>query len=126
MKSLLMAISLVAAALGQAPAQPVFGCNRMALDPQARTRHFDVLGPALRAALLHNREVPDGFEFEFPSDHATVQLLAEWAKGESLCCPFFDIAIRFDHDGGGMWLRLTGREGVKQFTRSDFASWFKQ
>jgi len=23
-----------------------------------------------------------------------------------------------------LWLRLTGREGVKQFIRSDFAGWF--
>ena len=27
-------------------------------------------------------------------------------------------------EGGSLWLRLTGREGVKQFIRSDFAAWF--
>jgi len=131
MRSIAIAFSLIALllTLGQAQTKPalqqVFACNRMALGPEARKRHFDVLSPALRAAHTQNRELPNGYEFEFPSDMATIQMVAEWAKGESVCCPFFDIAIRFEHDGGGLWLRLTGADGVKQFTRNDFASWFR-
>jgi hypothetical protein len=70
-------------------------------------------------------ELPDGFEFEFAPDQATVQTVSEWAAGERFCCPFFDIDLRFVHDHGGFWLRLTGREGVKQFIKLDFATWFK-
>ena len=103
-----------------------FACNRAALTPEARTRHFDELGPALRAKHKSIREVTDGFEFEFPSDPATVQLVAEWAAGEHLCCPFFDIDLRMAREGGSLWLRLTGREGVKQFVRADFARWFQK
>ncbi len=103
----------------------VFACDRLALAPEARKRHFDVLGPALRSMHKQIRELPDGYEFAFPSDPASVQTVSEWAAGEIRCCPFFDIVLRFEHGNGGFWLRLTGREGVKQFIRSDFARWFQ-
>jgi hypothetical protein len=102
-------------------AESPFACDRAALTPQARKRHFDELSPALRARKKSIRELPDGFEFEFPSDTATFQLVSEWVTGERLCCPFFDIDER---EHGSLWLRLTGREGVKQFIRSDFDRWF--
>ncbi len=101
-----------------------FACNRLALNDQDRKRHFDELGPMLRSLVKRNREVAGGYEFEFPSDAASVQVVAEWAAGEHLCCPFFDIDLRLEGEGGGLWLRLTGREGTKEFIKSDFARWF--
>jgi hypothetical protein len=105
-------------------AESPFACDRAALTPQARKRHFDELSPALRARKKSIRELPDGFEFEFPSDTATFQLVSEWVNGERLCCPFFDIDVHVEREHGRLWLRLTGREGVKQFIRADFAAWF--
>jgi hypothetical protein len=102
-----------------------FACNRSALTAQARKRHFDELSPALRARKKSIRELRAGFEFEFPPDTATFQLVSEWVAGERLCCPFFDIDMRVEREGGSLWLRLTGREGVKQFIHSDFAAWFR-
>lgn len=126
MKSILMIGAVFAGGLLAAANEPSFACNRMALTPEARKRHFDVLGPALRATHKSARELANGFEFEFASDAATTRMLDEWVAGERLCCPFFDIDLRFEHDNGSVWLRLTGREGVKQFTRADFAFWFRQ
>ena len=103
-----------------------FACNRLALDVAARQRHFELLGPALRSMRRQVRELPDGFEFEFPADPASVQRVAEWSAGERLCCPFFEIEMRFPREGNGFWLRLTGREGVKQFIKADFERWFRQ
>ena len=100
-----------------------FACDRLALDPVARKRHFDELAPALAAADRSNRELPDGFEFEFSPDAATVRRLLEFAAGERLCCPFFDIVVRMERERGSVWLRLTGGEGVKQFIKADFARW---
>lgn len=105
-------------------AEPPFACDRSAISPQARKRHFDELGPALRARQKSIRELGDGFEFEFPSDMATFQLVSEWMAGERLCCPFFDIDLHLDREGGSLWLRLTGRPGVKDFIGAEFASWF--
>ena len=116
----LLAIAAMAAPSVESP----FACNRAALTPQARKRHFDELSPALRARKKSIRELRDGFEFEFPPDTATFELVSEWVVGERLCCPFFDIDMHVEREGGSLWLRLTGREGVKQFIRADFAAWF--
>jgi hypothetical protein len=121
MKLLLLSVITVMAASSFADSP--FACNRSALTVQARKRHFDELGPALRSRLRNIRELRDGFEFEFPPDTATFDLVSEWVAGERLCCPFFDIDIHVEREGGNLWLRLTGREGVKQFIRSDFAAW---
>ena len=122
-----MFVSLSAPVLLQgAKRESPFACDRAALSSEQRKRHFDELGPALRSLRKSTRELPDGFEFEFPADTATYQLLAEWVGGERLCCPFFDIELRVEREGGPLWLHLTGREGVKQFIRGDFAPWFRQ
>ena len=102
-----------------------FACNRLALAPEQRKRHFDQLGPAVRSMKKSVRELPDGYEFEFAPDAATVQLVAEWAAGEHLCCPFFKIELRMEPEQGPLWLRLTGREGTKDFIKADAASWIR-
>jgi len=97
-----------------------FACHALALSPQARKRHFEELGPALLKLKKSTRELADGFEFEFPADSKTYGLLTEWAFEERLCCPFFDIDLRFDREGGPLWLRLTGRLGTKEFIKEEF------
>jgi len=101
------------------------GCDRMALSPEQRKRHFDELGPALRKMKKSVRELSDGYEFEFPADPASVKLVEEWVAGERVCCPFFDITLRLEREGGPIWLRLAGREGVKHFIEVDGKDWIK-
>jgi hypothetical protein len=103
-----------------------FACDRLALDPEARKRHFEELGPSLRALKKSVRALSDGYEFQFPSDPKTIAMVAEWAAGERLCCPFFDIELRLEREGGPFWMRLTGRKGTKDFIRADAAAWIKQ
>jgi hypothetical protein len=79
----------------------------------------------LRSIKKSVRELPNGYEFEFPSDSGTFQLITEWAIGERACCPFFDIDMRLEREGGSLWLGLTGREGVKQFIQVDGAAWIR-
>jgi hypothetical protein len=102
-----------------------FACNRLALTPVQRRRHFDELGPKLRSLRKDVRELPNGYEFEFPADASTVRLLTEWAIGERACCPLFDIDMRLEREGGSLWLALTGRDGVKQFIQTDGAAWIR-
>ncbi len=97
-----------------------FACNAFALSPEARKRHFDEVGPALLKLKKSTRELPDGYEFELPPDKGTYQLLTEWAYQERLCCPFFDIDVRFERENGPLWLRLTGRPGTKEFIKEEF------
>jgi hypothetical protein len=95
-------------------------CNAFALSPEVRKRHFEELGPALLKLTKSKRELPDGYEFELPADNKTYQLLTEWAFQERLCCPFFDIDLRFEREDGPLWLRLTGRSGTKEFIKEEF------
>jgi len=97
-----------------------FACNAVALSSEVRKRHFEELEPALLKLTKSMRELPDGYEFEFPADSSTYQLLTEWAFQERLCCPFFDIDLRFDREGGPLWLRLTGRPETKEFIKEEF------
>jgi hypothetical protein len=68
----------------------------------------------------------DGYEFEFPADAATLQLLSEWIIQERTCCPFLDITLRLEREGGPLWLRLTGRKGAKEFIKTEAAAWINQ
>lgn len=105
------------------PQESAFACNRLALTPARSRRHFDELGPKLLSLKQGVRELPEGYEFEFPSDPSSVQLVAEWAADERDCCSFFDIDLHLERDGGPLWLRLTGREGVKRFIRAELSAW---
>jgi hypothetical protein len=101
-------------------------CDRSALTAEERKRHFEELGPKLRALKTDVRELPDGYEFAFPSDAETYRLLAEWAAGERACCPFFDVDVRSTREKGPVFLSLTGREGVKGFIQDEGAAWLKK
>jgi hypothetical protein len=102
---------------------PVY-CDRTALTPEQRKRQLE-LSKILRSAVLGIQELPDGFEFEFPSDSSNYQALTEFTPLERACCPFFD-SIRLERDGGKLWWSLTGREGVKQFIKAEFAPLIKR
>ena len=105
-----------------ADGETTFACDRSALSTADRKRHFDELGPEVRGMVKSVRELNDGYEFEFSSDPATVRLAAEWAAGERLCCPFFDIELRL-RNKGALEMRLSGPTGVKQFIEADFGQW---
>jgi len=106
-------------------AETPFFCDRTALTPEQRKRQQE-LGKILRSSVLGVQELPDGFEFEFPFNPPNYQALTEFTPLERACCPFFDISIRLEREGGKLWWRLTGREGVKQFIRAEFSPWIKR
>jgi hypothetical protein len=100
-----------------------FRCNTLALSLEIRKRHFDEIGPALLKLKKTTRELADGYEFEFPGDSHSYQLLTEWIFQERLCCPFFNIELRCESEDGPLWLRLTGQPGTKEFIKTDAPEW---
>lgn len=104
--------------------QSPFTCDRLALSPALRHRHFDILGPFLRTKVQAARAEPDGYSFRFPNDWGTYAALTEWMNGERMCCPFFDIELSTSREHGAIWMKLAGRPGTKDFIRSDFINWF--
>ncbi len=120
--SLALAGSATGAAAGH---ESPFACNTHAFTPAEAHRHFEVLGPKLRAVETRSVELPDGYDFVFPANPTTYRLIAEWAEGERRCCPFFRIEVVSEAEGGPLHMRLTGRPGVKDFIRTEGAAWIR-
>ena len=76
-----------------------------------------------RAGLLaelrqHRQEVrwlPDGAAFRYSSAATVVDLLTEFVRLESRCCPFLRFRLTVEPAGGPLWLELTGGPDVRAF-----------
>jgi hypothetical protein len=107
-----------------AEADTPFFCNLKALTAAERKEHLQ-LSQRLGDAVLKTAEVADGYAFEIDRRRVSIKDLAAWTDFEQRCCPFFDFTIEWRRENGPMTLRLTGRDGVKQFIRSEFARIFR-
>jgi hypothetical protein len=96
-----------------------FACNVAALNDQQRRRYTDLI-KKLYIGKKEVRELEDGYALRFAAESSTVQELAEFIMYERLCCPFFDFELAVEREAGPVWLRLRGREGVKDFIREEF------
>ena len=95
-----------------------FYCNMSAFDPEQRKR-YDILTKDLLAKHLEIRELPDGYGMRFPNNRSLFTALSEWATLEQLCCPFLTLTLESQHDQGPIWLKVSGRDGVKDFLRAE-------
>ena len=95
-----------------------FSCNLSALDQEQRKRHT-VLSNDLFPKHLEIKELPDGYGFRFPNNRSLFTALSEWISLEQLCCPFLTLALELQRDQGPIWLRATGKDGVKDFLRAE-------
>ena len=101
-------------------------CDLEALAPAEREQHAATLDQ-LRRSVLAVEELPDGWAVKLPTSDDTLQLVARFIDNDLTyaksrrCCPFFDFNLNVSHDAGPIWLRLTGRAGVKDFLTGAFA-----
>ncbi|MCI0391086.1 MAG: hypothetical protein MOB07_20255 [Acidobacteria bacterium] len=95
-----------------------FACNIAALNAEQRRRQ-GILLKQLSAARQEVRELQDGYAFRFAASSQMLVDVTEFVINERLCCPFFDFELAIEREGGPLWLRLRGREGVKEFIRSE-------
>jgi hypothetical protein len=106
-------------AKSQTAAEQPFFCNLSALDGDQRKHHRE-LTERLRESVKEVRELADGYGFRLAADTDRITLVAEWVALERLCCPFFAFQLEVGSDDKPLWLRITGREGVKPFMKSEF------
>src|SRR5689334_19757609 len=97
---------------------PSVSCNLSALDRDQRKRH-DILAKDLFAKHLEIKETPDGYGVRFPNNRLLFIALSEWITLEQLCCPFLTLSIELHRDQGPIWLKATGKDGVKNFLRAE-------
>ena len=96
-------------------------CDLSGLDTHQR-RRYETLIAEMGTAVQEVRELPDGYAIRIPSEGSIFLAIAEWITLERLCCPFLRFVLEIDSEGGPTWLRLTGREGVKEFLRAELGA----
>jgi hypothetical protein len=95
-----------------------FACALHALSPVERMHHL-ALSAKLLLAIRSRTEISDGFVFTVDESMMGWTSLAEWARAERLCCPFFRMSLRARPRGEALELELGGPPGVKQFIRAE-------
>jgi hypothetical protein len=98
-----------------------FFCDVKAMTKSERER-YKQLREKLEGAMDEAKELENGYAFRWPSDRVDLMELAEWVEKERRCCPFFDFEMAFERERGPVWLKMTGREGVKTFLRMEFGA----
>ena len=98
--------------------QSPIACDMTAIPPDQRQAHLTT-SKDLFSRIEEFRELQDGYEFRFASGLDLIAKLSEFISLEKLCCPFLKFVIEVEAEGGPVWLRLTGREGVKAFIREE-------
>jgi hypothetical protein len=94
-------------------------CNLQAFHTEEHQR-YTALTKRLRSAVADERELDDGYAFRIAVERLPPMEITEWIGLEQRCCPFFEFELRFEADGGPVWLHLMGRPGVKEFIRDKF------
>ena len=99
---------------------PAFACDLTALSAEERKLHAATTEEVF-AAVQEVRELSDGYALRLPGESATLLKAAAFIANERLCCPFFTFALEVEPEGGPLWLRLTGGDGIKQFIQAELA-----
>lgn len=97
-------------------ASPIM-CVLGAMDAKQLARHQE-LRQQLHEKTEEVRELADGYALRLPAENGMILSVAEFITLERLCCPFFSFELEVGGDEGALWLKLTGREGVKEFLKS--------
>lgn len=95
-----------------------FACDMTAIEAGRRGQHLATIDELFRRT-GEIREMPDGYAFMLPNESDVLLKAAEFIALERLCCPFFGFSLEVEPEGGALWLRLTGREGVKPFIQAE-------
>ena len=98
--------------------QSPLACDMTAIPAEQRPLHL-AQSRELFSEIEETRELSDGYEFRFADGPNVLKRLVDFVSLEKLCCPFLNFAIEIEAESGPVWLRLTGREGVKEFIQEE-------
>ena len=95
-------------------------CNSNALNAAERARIHALL-TEFKGAAQGIKELADGYAVRLSTEASLIRDVAEFITLERQCCPFFDFGLEAQAEAGHIWLSLTGRPGVKDLARVEFA-----
>ena len=93
-------------------------CDMTALNAAQRERQ-QALMKSFHDLIEETQETDDGYAFRLAADASTILFAAEFITIERLCCPFFHFALEAGPADAPLWLRVSGREGVKEFIKME-------
>lgn len=93
-------------------------CDLTAIPSTERDAHI-LTATQLFQLASRVREFDDGYALELPKDSHVLASAAKFIDRERECCPFFHFAIELEPERGPLWLKLSGRAGVKEFLRGE-------
>jgi hypothetical protein len=96
-----------------------FACNRNAMTEEERVR-YEMLRGRFEKAVCAVAELANGYSFRLLGGALSLEDIAEWVEYEEKCCPFFGLGVETGLEEGPIAVRITGREGVKEFIRAEF------
>ncbi|MCB0168435.1 MAG: hypothetical protein KDI79_29675 [Anaerolineae bacterium] len=97
----------------------VLACDLTAIEMEQREQHI-METKRLFSLVQEARELPDGYALRLPNDTDTILSTAGFIVQERKCCPFIHFALELEAENGPLWLRLTGRDGVKPVLQAEF------
>jgi arsenate reductase (thioredoxin) len=95
-------------------------CDMTAIPADQRPVHM-ARSRELFSQIQETRELSNGYEFRLADGPHLLKNLADFISLEKLCCPFLHFVIEVEAKNGPVWLRLSGREGVKDFIREEIS-----
>src|SRR6185369_3938202 len=100
--------------------QSPLACDMTAIPAEQRASHL-AKSREFFSQIEETSELPNGYAFRFAGEPNMLQRLADFVSLEKLCCPFLRFEIEVEAENGPVWLRLTGRDGVKEFIREEIS-----
>jgi hypothetical protein len=97
-----------------------FACSIEKSLTKEQREHKKQIAVKMEGARIETNELANGYVFRFRPEAVSFAEVADWVATERLCCPFFDLAIEAERENGPLALRITGRDGVKEFIRTEF------
>ncbi|MCI0489734.1 MAG: hypothetical protein L0229_24355 [Blastocatellia bacterium] len=102
----------------ESESEPPLACVMSAMTDEQRRRQ-KALFERLRSSVQEVKELSDGYAFRFTAETGTILSVAEFISLERLCCPFLKFELEVADSSRPLWLRMTGREGVKDFLKAE-------
>jgi hypothetical protein len=97
----------------------VLACDLKGINAAERPR-YSSLTRQLKAAVLQQRELPDGFAWELDGKKLSFVEAAEWITFERRCCPFLTLQLEAAGNHTSYWVKLQGPAGVKALLAKEF------
>jgi len=94
-------------------------CNLATLSQAERARDAELV-KVLRDVLRERTELPDGYGYRF--EPTALKDVGEWLSIVAKCCQPLSYEMTFGpQPGGPLWVRISGKEGAKEFIELEFA-----